>query len=46
MGRTAFVDRPGPHGMMIVLAGQTEGEALMAESQALVDEVERAIGLK
>jgi hypothetical protein len=46
MGRTAFVDRPGPHGMIIVLAGQKEREALLAESQALVDEVERAIGLK
>lgn len=46
MGRTAFVDRPGPHGMIIVLAGQKEREALLAESQALVDEVERQIGLK
>jgi hypothetical protein len=46
MGRTAFVDRPGPHGMIIVLAGQKEREAMMAESQALVDEVEREIGLK
>ena len=46
MGRTAFVDRPGPHGMIIVLTGQKEREALLAESQALVDEVERAIGLK
>jgi hypothetical protein len=46
MGRTAFVDRPGPHGMIIVLAGQKEREALLAESQSLVDEVERQIGLK
>jgi len=45
-GMTAFVDRPGPHGMIIVLAGQKEREALVAESQALVDQVERAIGLK
>jgi hypothetical protein len=45
-GKTAFVDRPGPHGMMIVLAGQKEREALMSESQSLVDEVERQIGLK
>ncbi len=46
MGRTAFVDRPGPHGMIIVLAGQQERQALLSESQALVDEVERAIGMK
>ena len=46
MGKTAFVDRPGPHGMIIVLAGQKEREALMSDSQALVDEVERQIGLK
>jgi len=46
MGKTPFVDRPGPHGMIIVLAGQKERETLMAESQSLVDEVEKAIGLK
>jgi hypothetical protein len=46
MGRTAFVDRPGPHGMIIVLAGQKERETLLAESQSLVDEVERQIGLR
>ncbi len=46
LGKTAFVDRPGPHGMIIVLAGQKEREALMSESQSLVDEVERQIGLK
>ena len=46
MGRTAFVDRPGPHGMIIVIAGQKEREALLIESQALVDEVEHHIGLK
>jgi len=45
-GKSAFVDRPGPHGMIIVVAGQKEREALFAESQALLDEVERAIGLK
>lgn len=44
-GKTAFVDRPGPHGMIIVLAGQREREALMDESQALVAEVEKQIGL-
>jgi hypothetical protein len=46
MGHTAFVDRPGPHGMIIVLAGQKERETLLSESQDLVDEVERQIGLK
>ncbi len=46
IGRTAFVDRPGPHGMIIVLAGQKEREALLSESQALVEEVERQIALK
>jgi len=46
MGRTAFVDRPGPHGMIIVLAGQREREILLSESQALVDEVEREIGVR
>jgi hypothetical protein len=46
MGKTAFVDRPGPHGMIIVVAGQKEREALMSESQGLVDEVERQIGLR
>ena len=45
-GKSAFVDRPGPHGMIIVVAGQKERETLFNESQALVDEVERAIGLK
>jgi len=32
--------------MIIVIAGQKEREALFAESQALVDEIERIIGLK
>jgi hypothetical protein len=45
-GKTAFVDRSGPHGMIIVLAGEKEREALMSESQSLVDEVERQIGLR
>jgi len=45
-GKSAFVDRSGPHGMIIVIAGQKEREVLLSESQALLDEVERAIGLK
>jgi hypothetical protein len=32
--------------MIIVLAGQREREMLLSESQALVDEVERQIGVK
>jgi len=43
-GKTAFVDRPGPNGMIIVLAGQKEREALIQESRALVEEVEKRIG--
>jgi hypothetical protein len=46
MGKSPFVDRPGPHGMIIVPAGAKEREAALAQSQDLVDEVERAIGLK
>jgi hypothetical protein len=32
--------------MIIVLAGEKEREALMSESQSLLDAVERQIGLK
>lgn len=28
-GKSAFVDRPSPHGMIIVIAGQREREALL-----------------
>jgi hypothetical protein len=45
MGKSAFVDRPGPHGMIIVPAGQKEREAMLVQSRQLVDEVERAIGI-
>lgn len=45
MGKSAFVDRPGPHGMIIVPAGQKEREAMLVQSRQLVDDVERAIGL-
>ena len=45
-GRTAFVDRPGPHGMIIVLAGQKERETYAAEAKDLMDEIERHTGLK
>ncbi len=46
MGRSPFVDRPGPHGMIIVPAGKQERDAMRAESKQLVDEVELAIGLR
>ena len=46
MGKTPFIDRPGPHGQFIVLAGAKEREKLVADSQALVNEVEKAIGLR
>jgi hypothetical protein len=45
MGKSPFVDRPGPHGMIIVPAGQKERETRLAEEKPLVDEVEKAIGL-
>lgn len=45
-GRTAFVDRSGPHGMVILLAGEQEQVALLRESQALVSEVEQLLALK
>ena len=43
MGKTAFVDRPGPHGMIIVLAGQAERDRAQTEQQTLVDEIKRTI---
>jgi len=32
IGKSAFVDRPGPHGMIIVPAGQKEREAMLSQS--------------
>lgn len=43
MGKTAFVDRPGPHGMIIVLAGQAERERALAEQQSLLNEIKSTI---
>ncbi|HWF45645.1 MAG TPA: hypothetical protein VG168_01460 [Bryobacteraceae bacterium] len=43
LGKTAFIDRPGPHGMFIVVAGQKEREAMMSESQELLNEVDRQV---
>ena len=45
MGKSPFVDRPGPHGMIIVPAGSKERETNIAHSQELIAEVEHAIGL-
>jgi hypothetical protein len=45
-GQTPFIDRPGPHGQFIVLAGKAEREKLIADSQPLINEVEKAIGLQ
>ena len=43
-GAFVFMNRVGPDGMMIVPVGQTEREAILSESQALITEVERALG--
>jgi hypothetical protein len=45
-GSFAFINRVGPDGMIIVPVGSTERAAIVSESQPLVDQVERAIGLK
>ncbi|MGC2662203.1 MAG: hypothetical protein WA324_29935 [Bryobacteraceae bacterium] len=45
MGKTAFIDRSGPHGMFIVVAGQKERETMMDESQTLLNEVDRQVQL-
>ena len=39
-----FINRVGPDGMMIVPVGEKEREAIVSESQSLVEQVERAIG--
>ncbi len=46
MGKSPFVDRPGPHGMVIVPAGSKERETAITQNQTLLNEVESAIGLK
>jgi len=43
-GAFVFMNRVGPDGMMIVPVGQIEREAILSESQALIAEVERALG--
>ena len=43
-GGLVFINRTGPDGMMIVPVGQKEREAIVSESQPLVEQVERTIG--
>lgn len=43
-GTPVFMNRVGPDGMMIVPVGEKERAAIVAESQALVEQVERSIG--
>jgi len=45
-GAYVFMNRVGPDGMMIVPVGQKEREAIVSESQALVAQVEQAVGLQ
>jgi hypothetical protein len=46
MGKSAFVDRPGPHGMIIVAAGREERDRAAVSLQPLIDEVEALLELK
>jgi hypothetical protein len=43
-GSVAFMNKVGPDGMIIVPLGQTERETILAESQSLIERLERAIG--
>ncbi|HKB10105.1 MAG TPA: hypothetical protein VKD69_05615 [Vicinamibacterales bacterium] len=43
-GSLVFINRVGPDGMMIVPVGEKERAAIVAESQTLVEQVERTIG--
>ena len=43
MGRTPFIDRPGPHGMFIVVAGQSERETYTKEAADLLIEVDQYV---
>jgi hypothetical protein len=44
-GSYVFINRVGPEGMMIVPVGQKERDAIVAESQSLTLQLERAIGV-
>jgi hypothetical protein len=43
-GRTPFIDRPGPHGQFIVLAGKLERDQIFAADKELAAEVEKVLG--
>jgi hypothetical protein len=43
-GSMAFINKVGPHGMMIVPIGQKERDAIISQSQALIEKFERQIG--
>jgi hypothetical protein len=43
-GAPVFINRVGPDGMMIVPVGERERAAIVAESQSLVEQLERTIG--
>lgn len=43
-GSMAFINKVGPHGMIIVPVGQKERDAIISESQALTEKFERQIG--
>ncbi len=43
-GSMAYINKVGPHGMMIVPVGQKERDAIISESQTLTEKFERQIG--
>ena len=43
-GAVAFINKTGPHGMIIVPLGKQERDAIIAETRPLVEQVERQIG--
>jgi len=45
-GEQVFINRVGPDGIMIVPLSETERAAIAAESQSLVEQVERTIGFQ
>ena len=40
----AFINKVGPHGMMIVPIGEKERDAIISQSQALREKFEQQIG--
>jgi hypothetical protein len=43
-GSLVFINRVGPDGMMIVPVGEKERDAIVTESQSLIEQLERTIG--